>query len=117
MDDSDDMKVILAPMVRGSELAYRTLVRRHGVSAVYSPMVRAAEVVKAYHQSWNITGDSSRVAHEDGFIFLDDICVDRQPVVVQLCGHCPATLHAAVLVLLELAVPDAIVGIDFNLGW
>ena len=41
-------KVILAPMVRGSELAFRTLVRRNGIHQCYSPMLRANEVVKAH---------------------------------------------------------------------
>jgi tRNA-dihydrouridine synthase len=43
------MLIILAPMVRGSELAFRMMVRRRsGISLCYSPMLRAKEVVKAY---------------------------------------------------------------------
>jgi tRNA-dihydrouridine synthase len=45
-------KVVLAPMVRGSELAFRQIVRRNGVQSCYSPMLRADEVVKAF-QVWN----------------------------------------------------------------
>jgi hypothetical protein len=76
-DQSICEKVILAPMVRGSELAFRTMIRRYGVTHCFSPMLRAAEVVKAF-QIWkerddngNYNNDLSttcRVTHEDGIL-------------------------------------------------
>jgi tRNA-dihydrouridine synthase 1 len=36
----------LAPMIRQSELAFRMLVRNHGVQLCYTPMVKAKELLE-----------------------------------------------------------------------
>lgn len=108
-------KVILAPMVRGSELAFRTLVRKNGIRQCYSPMLRATEIVKAY-QVYNAAKEESRkcqktlrlddvlsqLSHEDGKLLLTDILLDKEPLTVQMCGFCPTTLQAAIHALMEL---------------
>jgi tRNA-dihydrouridine synthase len=48
-DGEATMVIMMAPMVRGSELAFRMMARQgSGISLCYSPMLRAKEVVKAY---------------------------------------------------------------------
>lgn len=124
-----DDKVFLAPMVRGSELAFRQIIRRYGVKTCYSPMLRADEVVKAF-QVWKAAaskdqdtiGESTAssddkiedpsefgrnnvpqgIAHEDGILFVTDVLPDPAPVVVQLCGNDPARLSQATKALLDL---------------
>jgi tRNA-dihydrouridine synthase len=136
-------KVILAPMVRGSEQAFRALVRNHGVSRCYGPMLRAAQVIKA-HNIWKAstsmstrTSDSdadsssssslsSLVTHEDGQLLLWDFSRaddDRElNLTVQLCGRCPTTLEAATGAVLDIFAdghdknPLLLEGIDLNLG-
>lgn len=87
-------KIVLAPMVRGSELAFRSVIRRYGVQHCYSPMLRASEVIKAY-RIWekdfkfkdgiindyqgNINDidekrEENEIFHEDGLLLLTDIC-------------------------------------------
>ena len=120
-------KIILAPMVRGSELAFRSLIRTRGgiQTACFSPMVRAEEVVRAF-SIWSESVSSQadmdvlqNISHEDGILFLRDIMADTEPLVVQLCGCSPEMLYQACHVLLQLNVPPhqcQIVGIDLNLG-
>jgi tRNA-dihydrouridine synthase len=139
-DQSICEKVILAPMVRGSELAFRTMIRRYGVTHCFSPMLRAAEVVKAF-QIWKERDDngnyntdlSTRVTHEDGILLLTDICgknimatsdsstqssSGEGILTVQLCGCCPEKLYSATRVLMQLQLTENLQlhGIDLNLG-
>jgi len=138
-------KVVLAPMVGGSELAFRTMIRRYGVRHCYSPMLRATEVVKAYqilrdfraNEVGAIDLDSDpfkRVSHEDGILLLTDICgknlfktgegthaqssTNEGILTVQLCGCCPETLYSATQILMELQRTENIqlYGLDLNLG-
>jgi tRNA-dihydrouridine synthase 1 len=128
-------KVFLAPMVRGSELAFRQIVRRNGVQTCYSPMLRADEVVKAFH-IWNAAQKSQEateiktpefdgtvppgITHEDGILLVTDILPDPAPVVVQLCGNDPELLQEATKALLNLHYANSnscfLEGIDYNLG-
>lgn len=114
-------KVILAPMVRGSELAYRNVVRRYGVKRCYSPMLRADEVVKAYDTLLQVDNvRETLVSHENGILFLNDIMKDPEPLVVQLCGNNPQILSEATNILLTIHAsheyPTILEGIDLNLG-
>ena len=136
--------VVLAPMVRGSELAFRQVVRKYHIATCYSPMLRANHVVQAFavyqtqtnekQQQASKDGDpssgtsvwtapsnlASLASHEDGLLFLTDILPDPEPVVVQLCGNDPIILQQAVRALLNVHyssnVPCHIQGIDYNLG-
>eukprot|EP00980_Cylindrotheca_fusiformis_P018265 scaffold5939_cov111-Cylindrotheca_fusiformis.AAC.4 len=142
MFDDKDI-IVLAPMVRGSELAFRQMVRSYGVQHCYSPMLRSEEVVKAYNiwkQGKNDnTSDlqdptpvclkkhfSSIHMHEDGILLFTDICNPSEcgRLTVQLCGSCPDTLFKATRALIELffssfdleSSSKELYGIDLNLG-
>ena len=91
----------LAPMVDGSELAFRLLCRKHGATVAYTPMLRANEVLHTFRHGPSAKSNWPRIHADD------------RPLVVQLCGHDPAELAAAVTVLVERFGPD---GIDLNLG-
>ena len=117
--------VVLAPMVMGSELAFRMAVRKYGVKTCYTPMLRADKVLEAYHrfQNSDTSNKDKKISldglHEDGFLFLFDSCPEDSPLVVQLCGNSPQLLYDA-----SYAVQDyfkkvhgnQIQGIDLNLG-
>lgn len=121
-------RVILAPMVRGSELAFRQMVRAYGVCHCYSPMLRSDQVVKAYDIWREITNYSDfkdphlfdQLKHEDGSLLFNDICGDSGigKLTVQLCGSCPDILFAATIALVDLFASSqkALYGIDLNLG-
>ncbi|CAJ1952923.1 unnamed protein product [Cylindrotheca closterium] len=116
-------KVILAPMVRGSELAFRSLVRRYHVTNCYSPMLRSEEVVRAFQvwqngnfQNYQDPKLLDELKHEDGVLFFTDILRDTEPLTVQLCGCDPNTLSEAIHALLTLINPGILQGVDFNLG-
>ena len=128
----------MAPMVRGSELAFRNLVRSTGIATpCFSPMVPAEKVVRAWkeltstasddddlRQGITINDNTINKSHdEDGILLLEDIMIDSEPLVVQLCGADPDTLYQACQVLLQLNHDNhssshdcQIVGIDLNLG-
>ncbi len=133
MESNNDIirdKIWMAPMVRGSELSFRNLVRQQGLrTPCFSPMVRAEHVVNAFecwerkqqpHQQQSVKQTmESQELHEDGLIFLHDIMVDTEPLVVQLCGCSPESLYQSCRILLRLNQSPyqcQIVGLDFNLG-
>ena len=73
-------KLVLAPMVNQSELAFRLLARKHGAGLTYTPMLH-----------------STRFAADEAYRLenFDEHTSDR-PLVAQFCGDDPATLlHAA----------------------
>jgi tRNA-dihydrouridine synthase 1 len=72
-------RLVLAPMVNQSELAFRLLARRHGAGLCYTPML---------HSKLFAAKASYR---EDNF---DPHASDR-PLVAQFCGDDPATILAA----------------------
>jgi len=87
---------IVAPMVGGSELAFRLLCRRHGANVAYTPMLEASK-------------------------FLDDAefktqffqtHVDDKPLVAHFCGNDPKIVGAACKEAARLGA-DAV---DLNLG-
>ena len=88
-------KLVLAPMVGGSELAFRVLCRRYGVDLAYTPMMYSGKFVSdaAYRQ---------REFHT---------CAGDRPLVAHFCGNQPETMLAAGK-LVE-AQCDAV---DINLG-
>ena len=91
-------EAILAPMVRGSELAFRQLVRKHGVKVCYSPMLRAEEVIDAYMKWKKGASSISDFRHEDGALLFHDICIDKDILVIQLCGNVAGDLYEATMI-------------------
>ena len=91
------LHIALAPMVDGSELAFRLLCRKHGATSAYTPMLRPQEVLETFRR----TTRAQRVHPQD------------RPLVVQLCGHDPEALGDAVAALMRHHGPD---GVDLNLG-
>lgn len=144
-NDDEDIRgrIIMAPMVRGSELAFRNLVRNSGLASPYNPMIPAEKVVRAWMKlklksaakdyNDDVDGDNLRQrktindtkSHEEnGILLLEDIMMDSEPLVVQLCGQDPEKLYQACQILLQLnhdndapsQLDCQIVGIDLNLG-
>jgi tRNA-dihydrouridine synthase/acylphosphatase len=89
--------VIMAPMVRGSELAYRMLGRKYGCSSAYSPMIGAEGILSgnASHRLISCSGD--------------------RPLIVQLMGNQPKQVAAAAIKIVQ-ELNGQVDGIDFNLG-
>lgn len=94
-------EVVCAPMVRGSELAFRQLVRGYGVRTAFTPMLRAQRIIDK---------------HPDDYALVEEAaaCSDDRPLVVQICGREPHVLAEACRIILT-KIPD-VGGIDFNLG-
>ncbi|KAG7341781.1 dihydrouridine synthase [Nitzschia inconspicua] len=121
-------KIWMAPMVRGSDLAFRNLVRQQGHIATpcFSPMIRADQVLEASHylatlkNPNDISPDDLQHLHEDVVLVLTDIFADQEPLIVQLCGCHPDVLYRACRFLLQLKNQQSqsckIVGLDLNLG-
>jgi len=93
-----ELEIVLAPMVDGSELAFRMLCRRYGATRAYTPMLRAEEILDTFA---NATSCCPCIHPSD------------RPLVVQLCGNEPSALASATTALLQHLRPD---GIDLNLG-
>lgn len=100
--------VVVAPMVRGSELAFRMLMRSlyPGITC-YTPMLRAEAVVRAFETK-------AHNGNEEEMLFLSESCPQDEPIVVQLCGNNPLLLKAACRAIMQHY--HSIAGIDYNLG-
>ena len=88
-------KLVLAPMVGGSELPFRLLARRYGAELCYTPMIYSERFV----------GDAAYRAAELR------TCAEDAPLVAHFCGNDASTLLAAA----KLAEPH-VVAVDLNLG-
>ena len=88
---------IVAPMVGGSELAFRLLCRRHGATAAYTPMMEAARFVE----------DAAFRAQ-----YLQTHAEDR-PLVAHFCGNDPGVVGRACALAAATGGVDAV---DLNLG-
>lgn len=127
-------RIWMAPMVRGSDLAFRSLMRQEGriATTCFSPMIRADQVLKAcdYYMEQQSTTcitlsqdtlQQRHPLHEDAILVLTDILSDNQPLIVQLCGCQPDVLYQACRRLLRFNTHPShhechIVGLDLNLG-
>ena len=90
--------LVAAPMVRQSELAFRTLARCHNFPLAFTPMIPAV--------AYSMFTEEER---QNNF----DLGDDESLLVAQLCGHDPSTMIVAAKALLATGRVDAI---DINLG-
>ena len=88
-------RLVLAPMVNQSELAFRMLARQYGAELCYTPMLHSTLFAQ------------EEVYRRDNF---DPHAADR-PLVAQFCGDDPATLLAA-----ARHVQGRCDAVDLNLG-
>ena len=90
-------RYILAPMVGGSELAYRLLCRRYATRELlcYTPMINSVR----------FAAESSY--RKEAF----QTCAEDRPLVAHFCGNDPKTLLAAARL-----VEDSVDAVDLNLG-
>lgn len=95
-------RVVLAPMVAQSELAFRLLCRKYGAELCVTPMINARTFVATKHFQREVALDLAEARRPES--------LDR-PLLVQLCGDDPDTLVQAALM-----VQDACDGVDLNLG-
>ena len=73
-----DSPIVLAPMVRGSELAFRMLVRRHGVRLCYSPMLKAELIVAGDRDAcWRFYSFENNLIEEDASKLIDPRVIDE----------------------------------------
>jgi len=121
--------IYLAPMVRGSELAFRMLTRRWGnASLCYSPMLRDHDVLSVaaspsqFLSKEELTIDGAGrtdSVEETAYLILRDVHpADTRNLVVQICGSCPEKLAQATTALLDAYSRTGMLpaGIDLNLG-
>lgn len=88
---------IVAPMVKQSDLAFRTLCRRQGATVTYTPMLYSTTFASdANYRQMNL-----------------EVSAEDRPLAVQFCANEPWTLLKAALAALEFKHIDAI---DLNLG-
>lgn len=88
-------RYVMAPMVDGSELAFRTLSRRYGTELAYSPMLHS----RMFNASEKFRSEMFTTSE-----------VDR-PVVAQFCANDPELFVQA-----ATHVQDRVDAIDLNLG-
>lgn len=102
-------KFISAPMVEQSELAFRILVRRHGVDLAYTQMMHARNFMndKKYRSEcidW-VDYSSSSTTREVEARRLD------KPLIAQFAGDDPSTVVKA-----AMYVHEQVTAVDLNLG-
>ena len=103
-------QVWLAPMVDGSELAFRMMCRKYGATVAYTPMLRAHEILRQF-----CCDDVTKSTEEIAVIPFPSRPPEDQPLVVQLCGNDPSELANAATQLLS-HYDGTLMGIDLNLG-
>ena len=99
---------VCAPMVLQSELAFRTLVRRHGTTLCYAPMLPASKFLEApldgVHENPQTGGPATQVS-------WFTTCPDDRPLLAQIGGGDPMEVVAAAR-FVEMDVD----GVDVNFG-
>ena len=97
-----------APMVLQSELAFRMLVRRHGSSLCYSPMLPVQAFLSLPATGPAIAPATGGPATQAAYFTS---CSADRPLIAQLGGAEPSQMLAAALL-----VQDHVDGIDVNFG-
>ena len=92
-------QLVLAPMVGGSELAFRLLARRHGAQLAYTPMIKSEDFMKP--------------GKTDKGIGLLEVHPGDAPLVAHFSGNDPSTLLAACK---RAERCPGVVAVDLNLG-
>ncbi|OAX37879.1 Dus-domain-containing protein [Rhizopogon vinicolor AM-OR11-026] len=97
-------KLIVAPMVDQSELAWRILSRRYGAQLCYTPMINAKMFSPPSAHAYRAQAFNTSFLEEGSSIH------DR-PLIVQFCANDPVQLLTS-----ALAVQDHCDAVDINLG-
>ncbi|TFK56307.1 dihydrouridine synthase [Heliocybe sulcata] len=99
-------KLVVAPMVDQSELAWRKMSRRYGAQLVYTPMINAKMFA-------NNQGKGNKSFRENVFnlAFGEEGGVEDRPLIIQFCANDPEQLLTS-----ALALQHRCDGVDINLG-
>ena len=112
-------KLIAAPMVLQSELAFRTIMRSYGAQLCYTPMITANLLLRDLQRAEEARGGASVTHRHDREFLLKKNGFDAlgtahdRPLIAQLAANNPEDFIQAALVLQEAGGIDAI---DLNLG-
>ncbi|TFK19665.1 Dus-domain-containing protein [Coprinopsis marcescibilis] len=112
-------KLIVAPMVDQSELAYRRLCREYGAELVYTPMINAKMFTDATNKSYRHNAFDIVSGEEGAYTDLSTSAASStiaegsydRPLVVQFCANDPEKLLQSAKMVEEHC--DAV---DINLG-
>ena len=107
--DLGSPQTVCAPMVLQSELAWRMLVRRHGVQLCYSPMLPAKAFVALPADGDSIDPRTGGPATQAAYFTT---CASDRPLAVQLGGSDPQEMLAAAKLVQDLGIDC----IDLNFG-
>ena len=109
-------RYVLAPMVLQSELAFRMMVRRHGVTLCYSPMIPVQAFLEAAAGRGAADGDVACEHPLTGGPATQAVWFtthpDDRPTLLQLGGSDPSQMLAVALLLQDSGID----GIDVNFG-
>jgi tRNA-dihydrouridine synthase 1 len=121
----------MAPMVAASDLPFRKLVRSYANKdepiLCYTQMLHSKKLVndktfRRNHIDFGNWNDGMLPPQRTCIEGMDDIepyvgpHVEGGPLMVQLAGHDPSMVVDAAQIVLDLAAPNTVSGIDLNLG-
>ena len=86
---TSDPPIILGPMVGASDLAFRELCGKYGVTCSYTEMLYADNIVDSPHYFNTMLRSQTLLGRRGGRVS------ELSPLVVQLCGNDPAIMAIA----------------------